>query len=65
MALDWEVIRDILKHRRFARTMRNKGYRRHETDWEINRGGKTDHLIVDAVVDIGGKDVWTKIEKRK
>lgn len=61
--IDWEFVRRALKTRRFARTMNRKGYRKHETDWEINYGGKSDHIIVDAVIDINGKHVWTKIEK--
>lgn len=59
--LNWGRIREILKVRRFAREMIRKGYRRHETDWEILRGVDHQKIIVDAVVDIGGKHVWTKL----
>ncbi len=59
--LNWDRIREILKSRRFSRDMKRKGYRMHETDWDILRGGDYRKVIVDAVIDVGGKHVWTKI----
>lgn len=40
-----------------------KGYRRHETDWEIHRGGRYDEVIIDAVISSDGKYVYTKLGK--
>lgn len=59
--LDWQYIKEILKSRRFARKMEAQGYRRHETDWEIVRGSRQNEKIVDVVIDVNGKSVWTKI----
>jgi hypothetical protein len=47
--------------RREARELQRAGYRRHETDWEILRGFRTDEVIVDAKISHDGKHVWTKL----
>lgn len=47
--------------RRQARKLSAAGYRQHETDWEIIRGVRHDEIIVDAVISVDGKSVWTKI----
>lgn len=47
--------------RRQAKALAALGYRRHETDWEIHRGGRYRERIVDAVISIDGKHVWTKL----
>lgn len=59
--LNWTAIFDILKHRRFARKMLKAGYRKHEADWEIVRGGRYREIIIDAKIDVGGKHIWTKL----
>lgn len=64
MSLDWDTIRDILKHRRFRRDMQRKGYRNYECDWEINRGNRWQEVITHVVIDLSGKSVWTKIGVR-
>jgi hypothetical protein len=54
------ISRMILACRRHTRTMERKGYERIRGPWDIDRGGRTNYTIVDAVVDPGGKDVWVK-----
>ena len=58
-----EFARRWLSIRREQRNLERKGYRRHETDWEILRGHRTDERIVDAKVSVCGKYVYTKIGK--
>lgn len=53
--------RHALAVRREARRMTKLGYRKHETDWELNRGLMWDMRITDARVSCDGKYVWTKI----
>lgn len=31
--------------------------------WELDRGRRTDHKIVDSVVGVGGKNLFVKVEK--
>lgn len=45
--------------RREERKLTALGYRRHETDWEIHRGGRTRERIIDAKVSCDGLYVWT------
>jgi hypothetical protein len=45
--------------------MTSLGYRKHETDWEIHRGGRHDEVISDVKISCDGKYVWTKLEKDK
>jgi hypothetical protein len=56
--------RRALAFRRQERALLAEGYRRHETDWEIHRGFRRDHVIVDARVSVDGKYVYTKLGKR-
>ena len=53
--------RDVLAFRRQRRDLEAKGYRMHETDWEIHRGGASLHgeRIVDAIVSVDGMYVYT------
>jgi len=51
--------RRSLRFRRQKRDLEAKGYRQHETDWEINRGGRMDERIVDVVIAEGGRSVFT------
>lgn len=45
--------RRALEVRREERDMRRAGYRRHETDWEILRGGRMGEVILDAKIQRG------------
>lgn len=49
----------VLAFRRQQRELERRGYRRHETDWEIHRGGRYNEVIVDAIVSVDGKYVYT------
>lgn len=53
--------RQALMLRRERRDLEAKGYRRHETDWEIDRGGLTDHVIAEAHISSCGKYVYTRL----
>lgn len=54
--------RKALAARRELRRMTALGYRRHETDWEVNRGlGQTHKVITDAKISACGKYVYTLI----
>lgn len=55
--------RRALASRRERRQLEAAGYRQHETDWEIHRGGRYDEVIVDAKISVCGKYVWTKLGK--
>lgn len=43
--------------------MEAAGFRKHETDWEIHRGGRWNERIVDVKISVDGKYVWTKLGK--
>lgn len=53
----------VLAFRKEERQLLKAGYRRHETDWEIDRGGLQDHIIVDVKISVNGKYVYTKLGK--
>lgn len=53
--------RSTLKFRRQRLDLEKRGYRLHETDWEIVRGGRYMEVIVDAIISANGKGVYTKI----
>ena len=53
--------RRILAIRREERRLKAEGYRKHETDWELRRGGRYRDVIVDAKISICGHYVWTKL----
>lgn len=53
--------RRALAFRRQERTLTKAGYRRHETDWEIIRGGRIGDRIVDAKISTDGLYVYTKL----
>lgn len=55
--------RSALAIRREKRELERQGYRRHETDWEIHRGGRVGERIVDARTSVCGTYVWTKLGK--
>lgn len=61
MKVNWLTKRNLIL-RREERAMREAGYRKHETDWEIHRGFKVGHIITDAQVSADGMHVYTKIE---
>jgi hypothetical protein len=62
-----DVTHRSLRGMRFRREMSRKGYERLAENgsplWELHRGFRTDHKIVDAVVAPCGKEIWIKIEK--
>ena len=60
-----DFTRNCLAARRQRKILEGKGYIRHETDWEIHRGGKQDDIIVDAVISTCGKYVYTKVGELK
>ena len=53
--------RQALRLRRERRDLEAKGYRRHETDWEIDRGGLIGHVIAEARISSCGKYVYTRL----
>jgi len=53
--------RRVLAFRREKKRLLALGYRQHETDWEIHRGGKSGQIILDAVISCDGTYVYTKI----
>lgn len=55
--------RKVLASRREDRDMKKQGFKKHETDWEIHRGSRTDERIVDVRISVCGKYVFTKIGK--
>jgi hypothetical protein len=59
-----DFTRECLAVRREEKRLKAAGYRRHETDWEIHRGYRWREVIVDAVVSVDGKYVWTKLGER-
>ncbi len=62
-----EQTRKALAYRRAARHLQAKGYE--EVDerggkiWELHRGYRQDHRIVDVVISPHGKTVWIKTER--
>lgn len=64
MMIVTQFTKDCLASRRQAKKLKALGYRRHETDWEIHRGGLHDHIILDAVISTDGMYVYTKIGKK-
>ena len=56
-----DYTRRALAVRRERRKLTALGYRLHETDWEIVRGGRYRERIVDAKISADGKHVWTLI----
>lgn len=58
-----EFTKSTLAYRRESKRMTLLGFRRHETDWEINRGGRQNERIVEAVISEDGKYVWTRLGK--
>jgi hypothetical protein len=58
-----QATRWMLKRRRMNRDMNARGYELVRGPWELDRGYRTRHRIVDAVIDAGGKDIWVKCEE--
>jgi hypothetical protein len=56
--------REALAWRRQQRQLEASGYRLHETDWEILRGGRQSEVIVDVQISTCGKYVYTLLGKR-
>lgn len=55
------ITRRALAFRREQRDLEAQGYRRHETDPEIVRGGRMGEVIVDAKISVDGMYVYTKL----
>lgn len=53
--------KDALAAKRQERELKKLGYRKHETDWEIHRGGWRMAKIVDVKISACGKFVYTKV----
>lgn len=60
-----DLTRSALAIRREDRRMKQAGYRKHETDWEIHRGHLIGQRIADAKISVCGRYVWTKIGQRE
>lgn len=58
-----DLTRSALRFRREERELQKRGYRRHETDWEIHRGyaSTKGYRILDAKVSCDGMYVYTRI----
>ena len=54
-----DFTRRALAFRREERRLTKLGYRRHETDWEIHRGGRIRERIIDAKISVDGMYVYT------
>ncbi len=53
--------RSVLAFRRQRRDLLKQGYRQHETDWEIHRGGRLKERILDVKISVNGKYIYTRI----
>lgn len=53
--------RSMLAAKRENRKLTALGYRRHETDWEIVRGGRQREVILDVKISHDRRHVWTLI----
>jgi hypothetical protein len=60
-----DLTRSALKWRKEKKRLLAQGYRQHETDWEILRGGRQGEVIIDAVISSCGKYIYTKLGKRE
>lgn len=56
-----DFTRRALAFLRQKRDLTAKGYRIKETDWEIHRGGRQSERIIDAIISVDGKYVYTKL----
>ena len=60
--------KEALVARRQAKNLTAKGYELIGESghplWELQRGGRWDHRIVDAIISADGKSVFIKIERR-
>ena len=59
---DWT--REVLAYRREKRRMEAAGYKYHELDWRMHRGGLMDHVIADVKIDSVGTGVWYRLAKK-
>ena len=53
--------KSCLAFRRQRKKLESQGYRMHETDWEILRGGRWNEVIVDVQISSCGRYVYTKL----
>lgn len=59
-----ELVKIRARERAERAQLESAGYRKHETDWEIHRGGRQGEVILDARISHDGLYVWTKIGPR-
>ena len=59
-----DFTRKALRTRREKRDLEAQGYRRHETDWEIHRGGRQAERITDVKISACGGFVYTRLGPR-
>lgn len=57
------LTKSALAVRREERKLSREGFRKHETDWEILRGGRHDERIIEARISVCGRYVYTKLGK--
>ena len=57
-----DFTRRALAVRREQRDMVRQGWKKHETDWQIVRGGISEcrKVIIGVRISVDGKHVWTK-----
>lgn len=55
-----ELTKRALLSRREKRDLEKRGYRYHETDWEIVRGFRIGERILDVKISADGLGVYTK-----
>lgn len=59
-----DVTREVLNARRERRRLLAAGYEFQEGPWELHRGNRMNHRIVDVRISASGKDIWVKTEPR-
>ncbi|WP_341909613.1 hypothetical protein [Ferrovibrio terrae] len=52
--------RSILAARREQRAMRRAGYFSIEADWEMHRGAKSNHVILDVQISADRRHLWVR-----
>lgn len=63
--LDTPFQKMVRAYRREKKTLEALGYRQHETDWEIHRGGRERERIVDVKIGVDGKHIYTLLSGSK
>ncbi len=55
--------RQALAARRMKRDMLALGYEKVRGPWDLVRGGRWRHVIIDCKIDAYGKDLWVKVNE--